>query len=56
VIRDLIDAIRKDRSPICGLREAHAVVEMILACFESYRLKRPIGVPLVNRKHPLAML
>jgi predicted dehydrogenase len=56
VIRDLIDAIRKDRAPICGLAEARAVVEMILACFESHRVKRPVDLPLANRKHPLTML
>jgi predicted dehydrogenase len=56
VIRDLIDAIRKDRAPICGLVEAREVVEMILACFESHRMKKPVDLPLANRKHPLTML
>jgi predicted dehydrogenase len=55
-IRDLIEAIRADRAPVCGLTEGRSVVEMILACFESHRLKKPVELPLVNRKHPLSML
>ena len=56
VIRDLIDAIRQDRAPICGMHEGRAVIEMIHAVFESHRQRKPIELPLTNRKHPLTML
>jgi predicted dehydrogenase len=54
--RDLIAAIEEDREPKCGMREARAVIEMIMAIFESHRLGKIVSLPLENRKHPLAFL
>ncbi len=56
VVRDLIEAIEKDRQPICGMVEARATIEMIMAIFESHRLGKIVPLPLENRRHPLAFL
>ena len=55
-IRDLIEAIREDRSPLNDVYDARGVVEMILAVFESQRVGGPVRLPLRNRRHPLTML
>ena len=36
--------------------DGRAALEMILAVYESHRLKGPADLPLKNRKHPLTML
>ena len=36
--------------------DGRAALEMILAVYESYRLKGTAELPLKNRKHPLTML
>lgn len=55
-IKDLLAAIEEDRQPICGVYEARATIEMIMAIFESQRLGKAVALPLENRKHPLTML
>ena len=54
IVNDLIEAIEKDRPPLDSLHDGRAALEMILAVYESYRLERPVELPLKNRKHPLA--
>ncbi|MDB4749279.1 Gfo/Idh/MocA family oxidoreductase [Rubripirellula sp.] len=53
-VADLIDAIRQDREPICGLEDAGATVEMVCGVFESHRLGRTVEFPLLQREHPLS--
>ena len=55
-MKDLIDAIEKDRNPISSMYDARAATEMIVGIFESHRLGGPVAYPLVNRKNPLTML
>jgi predicted dehydrogenase len=55
-VNDLLDAIEQNREPKCGVLDARASVEMILAVFESHRVGGPVKMPLENRKHPLEML
>jgi predicted dehydrogenase len=55
-VLDLIEAIESDRQPKCGLYDARGTIEMIAAAFESHRQKRPVAIPLTNRKNPLTML
>lgn len=55
-VNDLIDAIEKNRQPLCNVYEARHTIEMILGVFESQRLGKPVPLPLANRKHPLTML
>lgn len=56
IARDLIRAIETDSQPKCSMYDGRAALEMILAVYESHRLKRPVEMPLKNRKHPLSLL
>jgi len=53
---DLIKAIESDTQPKGSIYDGRAALEMILATYESHRLKRQVKLPLKNRKHPLTML
>lgn len=53
-VKDLLDAIRGDRDPICGLEDAGLTVEMICGVFESHRLGKTVEFPLLQRDHPLS--
>ena len=54
--RDLIAAIREDRTPLCGPRDGRVIVEMISAVFESQRLNGArIPFPLTTRQAPLSV-
>jgi predicted dehydrogenase len=55
IVKDLIDAVEKDRQPLGSMYEGRAALEMILAVYESWRDKGPVDVPLKNRAHPLTM-
>lgn len=55
--RDLLAAIREDRAPLCSAADGRAVLEMIMAVFESHRLSgQRVAWPLANRQNPLAQL
>jgi predicted dehydrogenase len=56
IAKDLIEAIEKDRQPLGSMYDGRAALEMILAVYESHRLKVPVELPLKNRQHPLSML
>jgi predicted dehydrogenase len=56
IAKDLIEAMEKDRQPLGSMYDARASLEMILAVYESYRLRGTAELPLKNRKHPLTML
>jgi predicted dehydrogenase len=56
IVKDLIEAIEKDRQPQGSMYDGRAALEMILAVYESHRLKGPVELPLKNRQHPLTML
>ena len=51
-VNDLIDAIEKDRTPLCSIHEARTTVEMIMAVFESHRRGRPVEAPLETPEAP----
>jgi predicted dehydrogenase len=55
IVRDLIDAIEKDRQPLGSMYDARAALEMILAVYESHRREAPVSLPLKERRHPLAV-
>ncbi len=55
-ITDLIECVAQDRSPKCSAYDARAIVEMIVAVFESHRIGRTVDLPLQNRLNPLAEL
>jgi predicted dehydrogenase len=56
IAQDLMAAIEQDRQPLCGVYDARLALEMTLAVYESHRLRRPVPVPLENRRHPLKLL
>ncbi len=52
--RDLIEAIQKDRPPLCNDKEAALTVEMIAAVFASHTQKgQRVELPLKERGNPL---
>jgi predicted dehydrogenase len=55
-VKDLIEAIEKDRKPLAAIADARTTLEMIAAVFESQRLGKPASFPLQNRADPLGML
>jgi len=55
--RDLLAAIKEDRSPLCDASAGAATVEMICAVFESHRLGgQRAPLPLKTRANPLTLL
>jgi predicted dehydrogenase len=54
IVKDLIEAIEQDRQPLGSMYDGRAALEMILAVYESHRLRGPVELPLKNRQHPLA--
>jgi predicted dehydrogenase len=56
IARDLMEAIEKDRPPRGSLYDGRAALEMILAVYESHRLRASVDFPLKNRRHPLTMV
>jgi predicted dehydrogenase len=56
IVKDLIEAIEKDRQPLGSMYDGRAALEMILAVYESHRLRAPVSMPLEERRHPLTLL
>jgi predicted dehydrogenase len=55
--RDLLDATRNDRQPLCSAYEGATTVEMICAVFESHRQgSKAVAFPLEERGNALARL
>jgi len=54
IVKDLIEAIEKDRQPLGSMYDARAALEMILAVYASHKANAPVALPLKERKHPLA--
>ncbi|MBP8259425.1 MAG: Gfo/Idh/MocA family oxidoreductase [Verrucomicrobia bacterium] len=53
--RDLIDAICRDREPLCSASDGRVVIEMITAVFASHQLRGArVEWPLKDRFHPWA--
>ncbi|MHC4501571.1 MAG: hypothetical protein ACYS21_20985 [Planctomycetota bacterium] len=53
---DLIRAIETNTQPKGSMYDGRAALEMIMAVYESHRLKGPVAMPLKNREHPLSLL
>jgi predicted dehydrogenase len=56
IVKDLMEAVEKDRQPRGSVYDGRAALEMILAVYESYRSRGPVELPLRNRQHPLSLL
>jgi predicted dehydrogenase len=53
VVDDWIDAIQKDRQPICSGQAATAAIEMVMAVYQAAITGRRVEFPLAQRRHPL---
>lgn len=56
IVRDLMEAIERDRQPKGSIYDARAATEMILAVYDAHRQRTAVDLPLVNRRHPLSLL
>ena len=55
--RQLLDAIERNRHPLCGLSEGATTVEFVSSVFESHRHGgKSVSIPLKTRKNPLGLL
>ena len=50
---DLMEAIRLDRDPVAGVKEAVKVLEIIQGIYQSQLAGKRITLPLQDRQHPL---
>ena len=55
-ISDLFECIKHDRVPKCSAEDCRAIVEMIVAIFESHRVGGPVELPMKTRVNPLTLL
>ncbi len=55
MLRNLIRAIEEERAPISSGNDGLAALELIMACYESFRQGGPVTLPLANRHHPLEL-
>jgi predicted dehydrogenase len=55
-VKDLIEAVEKDRRPVADITDARTALEMVVAVFESQREGNPVAIPLTSRRDPLSML
>src|SRR5258706_3639036 len=53
VVDDWIDAIQKNREPICSGIAATAAIEMVMAVYQAAISGRRVEFPLTDRRHPL---
>ncbi|MCI0684881.1 MAG: Gfo/Idh/MocA family oxidoreductase [Gemmataceae bacterium] len=56
IVNDLIESIEKDRQPKGSMYDGRAALEMIMAVYESQRVRAAVDLPLRNRRHPLTMV
>lgn len=56
MVEDLLDAIEKDREPVCSERAGRWTVEMTQGVYASQLQGKPAVFPLAERGHPLAAL
>jgi predicted dehydrogenase len=54
IVKDLLDAIEKNRDPICSATSASRAVEMCQAVYAAHLAGGRIKLPLTNREHALA--
>lgn len=55
-INDLFHCIEHDKVNRCSAEDSRAIVEMIVAVFESHRLGQSVTLPLKTRVNPLSLI
>ena len=56
LITDFVRAIETNTQPKVSMYDGRWTIEMMMAVHESSRLKKPVDMPLKNRRHPLTMI
>jgi predicted dehydrogenase len=54
LVDDWLDAIEKNRDPVCSGRNAMKALEMVMAVYQAALSASRVRLPLAERKHPLA--
>jgi hypothetical protein len=54
MVADLLDAIEKNRDPICSARDGQWTIEMVTGIYQSHFAEAKVRFPLRDRRHPLA--
>ena len=54
MVRDLLDAIEKNREPVCGARDGRWAVEMVQGIYQSQISRSRVALPLADRSGPFA--
>jgi len=54
MVADLLEAIEKDRDPICSARDGRWTIEMATGVYQSHLAGAKARFPLRDRRHPLA--
>jgi predicted dehydrogenase len=52
---DLVDAIERDRPPVCTARDGTWTIEMIAGIYQSHFKGAPVSFPLTDRRDPFAV-
>lgn len=55
-VKDLLECIEKDTKPRGSIYDGRGALEMIMAAYESHRVKGRVDIPLKTRKHPLSLM
>ena len=54
MVADLLDAIARQREPVCGARDGRWAVEMVMGVYQSQLQGGRVAFPLRDRRHPLS--
>jgi predicted dehydrogenase len=54
MIADLVDAVEKNREPVCSARDGRWTIEMVMGIYQSHLRGARVDLPLRDRRHPLA--
>ena len=53
MVHDLLEAIEKDREPVCNARDGRWAIEMVAGIYQSQISGARVALPLRDRKSPL---
>ena len=56
LVEDLLDAIERDRKPVCSEHDGRWSIEMIVSIYQSQKTGARVELPLEDRRHPLETL
>jgi hypothetical protein len=56
MVADLVEAIEKDRNPICNQDDGRWTIEMISGIYAAQQTGGRVKLPLRERRHPLDLI